>query len=142
MTKVSKEESFLEILNSCNAFIHTEVPIQEIKYLYKPFGETTKFDIEKRLGQAISNRECVIVIGDRGCGKSSFVNYTLLVGCNVFPIILSPLLMDPAIVCSSIESFVQNILVQLNVCLNSLNGVDEETRTLARDAIATKVELC
>jgi hypothetical protein len=129
----------LELLHQYDAFVHTELSMEEIRYLFKPFGEISKSNLEKDLQHAMGNAECAVVKAKRGSGKSSSVDFTLLGAEKVFPIILSPIVEDPEQVCQSVENFVRFVLNQLNSSLISFKGIDEKARTRAREALAMKV---
>jgi hypothetical protein len=129
----------LELLERNDAFVHTELAMEEIRYLFTPFGEISKSNLEQKLRRGIDNDECVVIKANRGAGKSSSVNFSLLSAEKIFPIILSPIIEDPAEVCHSVESFVRFMLNQLNSSLISLKGIDAKTKSRANQALAMKV---
>ncbi|MGP8057820.1 MAG: hypothetical protein ACLP9K_09505 [Nitrososphaerales archaeon] len=129
----------LEPLHQYDAFVHTELSMEEIRYLFKPFGEISKSNLEEDLRHAISNAECAVVKANRGSGKSSSVDFTLLGAENAFPIILSPIVEDPVEVCQSVENFVRFMLNQLDFSLKSFKGIDEKARAKAREALSMKI---
>jgi len=130
----------IDQLVNLDVFVHTEIPIHEIPYLYMPFRELSAIKVEDDMRKSLDNSSLAMLEGLRGSGKSCASYFVLLNALDAyFPIVITPILEDVNVVCASIEEFVRLVLQQLTSNISLLPALDKALIERAKDMLAMKV---
>jgi len=132
--------SLVDQLADLDVFIHTEIPVHEIPYLYVPFREISSFKIEDYVERSLSNSELIALEGERGSGKSCIAYFVFLLNSDTyFPIVVSPVLEDVRDVCTSIENFVRLVLQRVAWSTSTQHTISKTLVDKTKEMLAQKV---